>query len=182
MDVLEKPTLINSKHGVKESFEHVFRNYYHTMKNYAFFYTKDIDSAEDVVQDVFLNLWYMKEELVLDNSIKSYLFRSVHNKCIDTIRKNNFIQGFLMNQRQYKDRIYETGYNDLLVNDIQDIVEKTIKKLPNKTRNIFNISRKKHLYNSEIAKQFNITEKAVEYHITKALKMLRASLQTYLVA
>lgn len=59
---------------------------------------------------------------------------------------------------------------------------KTLRKLPKKTQMIFHTSRKSNLSNSQIANKFNITEKSIEYHITKALKCLRLSLQRYLVA
>ena len=75
---------------------------------------------------------------------------------------------------------FETGLSRLFENDIESLVNKAIDDLPAKTREIYMLSRHKYLKNSVIAKKFNVTEKSIEYHITKALDSLRKYLKDYL--
>lgn len=167
--------------------EKLFTDYFVILKDYAFFYVRSTSAAEDMVQDVFYQLWSKKEDITIRSSLKSYLYRCVHNRCIEYLRQNN--QGFLSIQKYLLDEagiisrmMYGTGLDNLNEEDINEIVDKTIRRLPEKTRKIFLISRKQHLYNKEIARMFSITEKAVEYHISKALRSLRLTLEVYLVA
>ena len=82
----------------------------------------------------------------------------------------------LMMNRLY----FETGLSKLMEKEIGELVEEAIDKLPEKTKDIFLMSRNRHQKNSEIAKKLDVTEKAVEYHIARALLLLRSELKDYL--
>ena len=70
----------------KEVFESIFREYYLMLKNYAWQYVLEEDVAEDIVQDVFVHLWERRNSLKLKVSVKSYLFTSVYNRCLNRIK------------------------------------------------------------------------------------------------
>ena len=170
-----------------KAFEELFRRYFAALHNYAAFYTGSSQLAEDMVHDVFYKIWDTRRTINIHTSIKSYLFRSVHNNCIQYLRHLKVVkehskkheaklQEALMMNRLY----FETGLSKLMENEIGDLVKEAITRLPGKTRNIFLMSRDRHLKNSEIAQKLDVTEKAVEYHITRALLSLRQELKDYL--
>ena len=185
---MEDLELINRiKHNDKKAFEIIFREYFQVLHEYAIFYVGNSQFAEDIVQDVFLKIWDSRHKLAIHSSFKGYLFRSIHNNCIQylrhkaveqnhhTIHKAKLEEAVLMNRL-----FFETGLTKLFENDIESLVDKGINELPQKTREIYILSRHRHLKNSEIAKKIQITEKSVEYHITRALESLRKYLKGYL--
>ena len=70
----------------KRAFELVFNEYYGLMKAYAMRFMDEIEEAEEIVQDVFVKFWEKCDSLAADSSVKSYLYRSVHNTCLNYIK------------------------------------------------------------------------------------------------
>jgi len=170
-----------------KAFEELFRRYFAALHNYAAFYTGSSQLAEDMVHDVFYKIWDTRRIINIHTSIKSYLYRSIHNNCIQYLRHLKVVkehskkheaklQEALMMNRLY----FETGLSKLMEKEIGDLVKEAISRLPEKTSDIFLMSRDMHLKNSEIAQKLDVTEKAVEYHITRALLILRQDLKDYL--
>jgi len=174
------------KKGNEKAFEELFRKYFIPLYNYAKFYTENYQVAEDMVQDVFFKIWQSSENITIHTSIKSYLYKSVHNNCIQYLRHLKVVQ---QHGKSYQVKLeealimnkfyFETGLKKLFETEIKEMVDDTVDKLPEKTRHIYIMSRKKNKSNKFISKTFNITEKAVEYHITKALYTLRNALKDY---
>jgi RNA polymerase sigma-70 factor, ECF subfamily len=183
----DKNLIIGIKKDDGKAFEELFRKYFATLHNYAAFYTGSSQTSEDMVHDIFCKIWETRKTLNIHTSIKSYLYRSVHNNCIQYLRHFKVIkehnrkheaklQEALMMNRLY----YETGLSRLYEKEIVELVEEAILKLPGRTREIFILSRNEHQKNSEIAKKHKISEKAVEYHMSRALIFLREELKNYL--
>ena len=175
------------KQNDKKAFEIVFREYFHVLHEYANFYLNSSVLAEDIVQDIFLKLWDCRERLTIHSSLKGYLFRCIHNKCIQYLRhkvvkqNHGVIHQSKLEEAQLMNRLYfESGLTKLIENDIESLVNKAINDLPDKTREIYILSRHKYLKNREIATKMNLTEKSVEYHITRALESIRLYLKDYL--
>ena len=170
-----------------KAFEELFRMYFISLQEYASFYTNSPQLAEDIVHDVFYRIWEKRKNLEIHTSVKSYLFRSIHNNCIQYLRHQKVVQQHNLNQQVrleealIMNRLYfETGLSKLFEKEINELVDEAIGKLPEKTRDIYLLSRKQHKNNKEIAEKLQITEKAVEYHITRALSLLREELKEYL--
>jgi len=185
--VEDQEILSRIKHNDKKSFEYIFHEYFHVLHEYANFYLGNSQLAEDIVQDVFLKIWDSRNRLVIHTSLKGYLFRSIHNNCIQYLRHKVVEQSHqVIHQAKLEEAVlmnrlfFETGLTRLYENDIESLVNKAIDDLPEKTREIYVLSRHKYLKNSAIAKKFNVTEKSIEYHITKALDSLRKYLKDYL--
>lgn len=171
----------------EKSFKELFQQYYTVCKDFARFYTNDAQIAEDIVQDVFLKMWQTRESLNIETSSKGYLIRSVHNACIQYLRHQKIIERYTDEQRYKLEEsilmnrlFFEDGLSRLFQSDINDIVNQSISKLPAKTRKIFKLSRDEYKKNSEIALEMELSEKSVEYHISKALESLRINLKDYL--
>jgi len=185
---LDKKELIERlRRNDQSAFKELFRLYFFDLREYAGFYTADTQAAEDLVQDVFFRIWERRGELTIHTSIKSYLVRAVHNSSIQYLRHRSVVH---QHNKMIKDRLeesmiinklcFEEGICKLFENEIKEIVDSSLPRLPERTRNIYLMSRKKNMKNEEIAKELNVTVKTIEYHMTKALSLLREELREYL--
>jgi RNA polymerase sigma-70 factor (ECF subfamily) len=165
--------------GDIKEFEKLFRKLYSPLCHYAFRFLKDMDSAEDVVQDLFYNYWKNKEKLEIKTSLKSYLYQAVKNKSL------KIIDHHLVKERYSKEmlsngNISEThSTNNIEADELNQIIESTIDKLPKKCKEIFILSRFEGLKYQEIAKKLSISVKTVEANMGKALKIFRTNLKQY---
>lgn len=183
----DQELLTRIKHNDKKAFEYIFREYFPVLHEYANFYIGNSQLAEDIVQDIFLKIWDSRDRLAIHTSLRGYLFRSIHNNCIQYLRHKAVEQNHhVIHQAKLEEAVlmsrlfFETGLTRLFESDIESLVDKAIDDLPGKTREIYVLSRHKYLKNSAIAKKFNVTEKSIEYHITRALESLRKYLKDYL--
>jgi len=168
------------------AFEQIFKKYYRRLCLYARKFIDDDDVAEDVVQEVFSNLWERQIVLELDVVLRTYLFRSVHNRCLNYLNHQKLISKHhnLLNEKLKNLELEYYGsdqYNASSLFELEGKIDKAISELPPQCRNVFELSRVNGLKNREIAEQLDISIKVVEKHITKALIYLRESLKDYLL-
>lgn len=164
------------KKGDEEAFSRLFDGYYSSLCFFAAKFLKDLDLARSLVQQVFVDLWLNREKVEEIRSVKSYLFRSVKNRCIDHLRKEKIniamsVPAFDFNQIPFRDLVEEAELNDR--------INASINQLPEKCREIFLLCRFEELKYAEIAQKLNISVKTVEMQMGIALKKLRESLSDY---
>ena len=164
----------------KKIFEELFRTHYKPLCAFANKYLKDIDSAKEIVHDVFVRLWEKRDSIDLEKAIKTYLYTSVNNRSLNYIRDNKkFVRDdFLLENTYNNDNWKET--DKLIELDIQEKINATLDALPKKCQKVFRLSRYEDMKYKEIAEHLNISIKTVETHISKALKVLRENLSEYL--
>jgi RNA polymerase sigma-70 factor (family 1) len=163
----------------KEAFENTFKQYYAQLVVYACKYVLNIDVAREIVQDFFVRLYEKRSTLVIGVSLKSYLYRSVFNCCINFINQKNMQDKHLKNidmERENEDNL-ESEINTV---ELQYRIFEVIDKLPAKCQQIFRMNRLDGLKNEEIALQLNLSKRTVETQISKALKILRKKLADYM--
>jgi len=135
------------------------------------------EEAEEVTQDVFVKFWEKCTTLSPDSSIKSYLYRSVHNSCLNAIKHEKVKDTY----RQHIIQYLESSYMDHVeLNDpdaLRTRINSEIDKLPPRCSEIFKLSRFEGLKYQEIAEHLDISVKTVEVQMGKALKILRSTLQ-----
>jgi RNA polymerase sigma-70 factor (ECF subfamily) len=168
------------RQGNDRIFEVVFRKYYQSLCNYANSMLKELDEAEEIVQNLFSGIWEKRADLEINVSLKSYLYRAVHNHCLNRIKHLKIREEY----QQYADNYYETSYesvNQIVIkNELERKIDEAIERLPEQCRLIFRLSRFEELKYHEIAEQLGISPKTVENQIGKALKILRTELAEYL--
>jgi len=139
------------------------------------------DVARDIIQEVFISIWTQRENLNISSSLNSYLFGITRNKCLKSLQKQKqlgYSTDLQLSEIEYYDS--SNAINSLIEKELMGHYEEVLAKLPPKCLEVFLMSRKEGLKNREIAAQLSISEKAVEKHISKALKLLKEDLKDYL--
>lgn len=164
--------------GNLQEFEKLFKEYYPLLCHYARRFVKDSNQAEEVVQELFCQLWENRKELKIHTSLKAYLYKATYFNSLQVLRKRGI-------KNQYVDYIKnnksEQSQSNSLVeeNEIYNIVQKTLTNLPSRCGQIFKMSRFEGLKYQEIADQLSISIKTVEANMGKALKAFRKNLKDY---
>jgi len=158
----------------KKEYQILFETHYSKMCRYAFAIVQDHDEAEDIVQTVFVDFWKKEDKENITANFENYLIRAVKFKCIDFQRK-------LVVKRKYEaEAIHEQSHTEE-VEDNQDemkrLLHKAISELPEKTREVFMMSKLDGLSYKEIAESLEISPKTVENQMGRAFKHLREKLK-----
>ena len=156
------------------SFKELFDSYYRPLCHYVNGIIQDSDLAEDVVQEVFINLWNKNIPMDEALNIRALLFTSVRNKAVDAIRKRNVQDKHHKNIRwmlpESEHSVSEEEMEKFL------LIEKiyiSIRQLPPKCGEVFTLCKVNGLSYTQISEQLNISVKTVENHMQKAFKILR---------
>lgn len=168
------------RQGDERAYETVFRQYYAPLCRHARQFVADADEAEEEVQAMFLALWEKRDGLFITASLKAYLFRAVHNRCLNRIKHFAVRDEYQHHTRYTGETSAESPMQTLLGDELADRLRVAIQKLPEQCRLAFTLSRFEELTYGEIASQLGISPKTVENQIGKALRILRAELSDYL--
>ncbi len=175
------------RNGDIDFFKELFEEYYSDLCVLAKEYVKDDTQAEEIVGDLFYNLWEKRKELDIHTSVKIYLIRAVQNRCISYLRRLN-------TELKIKEKIAIEHNNSLMYlpqkesqpivrlfsNELEEKLKKEISELPEQCRKIFELSRFEDKSYNEIAEELNITINTVKTQIKIALKRLRENLKEFL--
>ncbi|MFD2574399.1 RNA polymerase sigma-70 factor [Spirosoma soli] len=166
--------------GDERVFEAVFRQHYNALCQYGYSFLKDWDDAEEVVQAVFMTIWEKRDGLEINISLKSYLYRAVHNRCLNRIKHLTVQAEHRSHVAAEVGQLYEAPAQVLMANELSDRLQEAIQQLPDQCRLIFTMSRFEELKYQEIADRLGLSIKTVENQIGKALRILRTELAEYL--
>ena len=160
----------------KASFEALFRHYFPALMAFSLKFLPSEDDAREVVHMVFINLWEKRNSLDTSTSLKSYLFTSVHNRSMNMIRDRK-----KFSDEEIPEIPSETSIQAQMESmELEEKINTVIASLPEKCREVFELSRFEGLKYGEIAEKLNISVKTVENQMSKALKILRDKLAKYL--
>jgi len=166
--------------GDKLIFEEIYREYYSPLCYYCLRFVGNSEESEEIVQGLFLKLWVKRQELQINTSLKSYLYRSVQNYAL------NYLQQQKNRDVHRLDDFSETeepnvGAHELMEEtELDDRIKNAIAQMPERRRIIFELSRFSELKYQQIAEHLEISVKTVESQMAKALQSLRESLKEYL--
>lgn len=161
-------------------FEALFRFYYQRLCNYANTLLKDADESEEAVQQFFAGLWERRERFSVTLSVKSYLYKSVHNACLNKIKQNQMKQAHHERESKLETVSKSSTEQALVMKELEQQIALAIESLPEQCRLIFKLSRFEELKYAEIAGQLNLSVKTVENQMGKALRVMREKLNAYL--
>lgn len=176
----EKDLIMGLRQGDKHVFNEIFKKYWRKLYKQAFSKLQSKELAEEVVQDLFLNLWEKRTTLNI-NTLENYLAVSLRNRCIDQIRSKITHQKHWDHYKNFIPQSIENTHETIFCNDLQSKFEEGIKLLPEKSRRVFQLSRMEGKSVPEIAKILSLSEKAIEYYITKSIKTLKVYLKDFVL-
>lgn len=174
-------TLKLLREGNHKAFEELFETYFESLSSYAFSILRDSDEAQDIVQKVFFKLWDQHKELEIRTSVKSYLYRIVHNESLNFVHQRTNRAEINREISLYNDDSTNNVSEQIIASDLQKAIDNALGELPPQCRKVFEMSRMEQKSYSEIARNLTISVNTVENHISKALRQLRISLKDYLI-
>lgn len=177
--------ILESLKGDRNSFKSIFQEYYQPLCHLSKHYLEDEEEAKGVVQEAFMKLWEIKENLEPDSNIRNFLFTLVKNNCLNLLKHRQVLLRHHEKIRKLEmhyqfESLTRMGEDYLEVKELKEKIDLAIRKLPEHCRVVFEMSRFDELKNREIAEKLGVTQKTVEAHLTKALKILRSELKDYL--
>jgi len=158
----------------KEQFEEIFHLHYSPLCNYVMKVTGSDILAEDIVQNLFIQLWQANSLDKIQN-LERYLLRCVKFKCIDHFRKKK--QGRVIGLDSLTHEVVESA-NEITEDEIEPLLHYFAAKLPSKTRQVFLLSRQSGLTYKQIAEKLGVSIKTVENQMVNALKQMRTILKS----
>lgn len=166
------------QHGDQGAFTEIYRRFWDKVFAVAYHRLANQAEAEEVVQEVFLSLWKRRANLQIRYSLHTYLSTATKYQVINKQSRGYFNEG----RKNSLDEIAEQGVDTTELwfseRELRQELDRHINELPLKCRLIFKMSREDYKSNAAIAEELNVSEKTVEAHITRALKILRGKLGT----
>lgn len=150
-----------------------FQTYYRPLCLYAVHYLRDVDEAEDTVQDCFVRLLERTPPFSFSSQekLKSFLYASVRNACVDKLRRQHPV----LQEVSPSDLSGSISDDEAMERSFSEAELWTaIEQLPDRCREIFLMSKRDSLTYREIAEELSLSEKTVEHQVSKALKLLRS--------
>lgn len=162
------------------SFSIIFSNYYSDLVHFAFHFIHDLNESQEIVQDVFLKIWENRHHLDIDISLKSYLLKSVQNRCIDYSRHYNIKQ-------HYSSAILENHFDStrdtedyLMHSELEEKLYSALQRVPAEFSEPFTMSRFEGMNYAKIAQKLGVSIRTIEVRIAKALLLLKKELKDFL--
>ncbi len=166
----------------EKNFEILFKTYFVPLSAYARKFIHDIDTVKEIVHDVFIRLWEKRDTIDTNKSIKSYLYTSVHNRCLNYIRDNKKFDKENIDMANISANTNKEETDKLVEAELESKIKNAIDSLPERCKEIFVLNRFDELKYKEVAVKLNISVKTVEAQMSKALKILKEKLAEYLYA
>lgn len=161
-----------------------FEKIFHSSYRYLCYYSSQLvvcqQTAEEIVDDVFCNLWRNRKKIQVSCSFRAYLITSIRNRSLDSLRKTRGIRVYVLDHANSVECKQAIASESLIYEELSKHVEKAIERLPEQCRLIFRLSREHDLSYKDIARQLDISVKTVDTQIGRALRSIRRSLASHL--
>jgi RNA polymerase sigma-70 factor, ECF subfamily len=178
---LEEELINGLRDGNKSLFSVLFKTYYSPLTAYAATIVKEQGLAEEIVHESFIKLWENRENIHIETSLRAYLYRCIHNNCLNTLKT-------LVTQKKHSDKLVsEISYHaqlstlnfkeelleKIVSDELEVILGRVIEELPVQCREVFRLSRYEQKTYTEIAEILQVSVNTVKTQISRALEKLR---------
>lgn len=160
----------------RKDFEQLYDEYYSGLCAYAFRFVRSRAMAEDMVQDVFCQIWNNKKEISFHISGKSYLYLSVKNRCLDYIKHNNIHSRYEEIMKNGGEVSQNFTWEHFVEREMETFVESSLSKLPQDLRELFILNKIEGRTAQSIADEKGVSVRTIEGQIARSLKLLRENL------
>lgn len=160
----------------EKAFSVIYQRYSMPLYVHANRFIRDREETKDILQKVFVKIWSIRNRLPTDVKLSAYLYQIVKNELINHISHSKVVDKYLESMSFYASTyVADTDYV-IREKQLQEIIEREIQNLPEKMREVFQLSRKQYLSHREIAEKLGISEKTVKNQLSNALHLLRQKL------
>ena len=177
----EKELLTLLRDGDEAAFTQIYNLYWKKCFFTAAQKLQDLSEAEEVIQDIFLDIWKRREELNITTCLSSYLAVCVKYKVINLLLRRHLASKYLEDATVTASVSDLSTEQELRLQELKDQLMKETSRLPEKCRMVFQMSREEGFSQKQIAHRLNISEKTVEAHLSRALRSLRTGLSHLLL-
>jgi RNA polymerase sigma-70 factor (ECF subfamily) len=171
-----------------KAFNQLYNDYRERFVRFAGSYVRDLAVAEDITVDALVYYWEKRHELPEDTNIPAYILTTIKHKCINHLEHLRVREEYSEKMKNHAawelnlriSTLEACDPEEIFTKELQDAIDKVLASMPEQTRIVFQLNRYEDKSYKEIAMLLNITPKGVEYHISKALTILRSVLQKYM--
>lgn len=179
--ISEQELLCLLEGGDRNAFAEIFKRYHDTLLNFAYNKLRNHEEANDVVQDVFIKLWTVRKEAHIQN-LPAYLYTMLRNRIFSLMEHQTIVSNYQESFKNFNETQYTPTDYRVREKEFSEMIQKEIAALSPRTREIFELSRKSHLSNKQIALQLNLSEHTISDQIKKALRQLRLKMGIFFLA
>ncbi|QKJ31043.1 RNA polymerase sigma-70 factor [Mucilaginibacter mali] len=166
--------------GNIKAFDQFYKQTWRPLYQVAYRATGSVDDAKDLVQNVFVNFWNIRQEIEVNRFHISYLYTALHNGIANFYKKEAVRKNGL--QKVWDAHgVYEyTNEDEYLAKELAVQIDRHIDDLPEKMQQVFILSRREHLSVNDISRELNIAPRTVKNQLSNALRILRAKVGVFL--
>lgn len=161
----------------ESSLEVLFNYYYPRLYHFSKSFLKIETGIDDILQEVFLKVWQNRKQITSVSTFNAYIFTITKNLLLNEIRRR-------LNNEKIKDNLQKLSiaeeyrtFDDVEYNDLKVKIENIVNELPERQKEVYNLSREEGLSHKEIAEKLGISPKTVEYHITQSISFLKKKIK-----
>ena len=174
----DKQLVEEIKRGSHQAFKQLFERYWDRLYAVALNRLGSAAEAEDLIQQLFMDIWFRKESIEIKHSISAYLHSALKYLIIGHIKQQSRRKKYVdLITRQYYESNYLDTETQFSYKELNDKLEEQVEQLPDRCKEVFKLSRYEHYSHKEVANELGISYKTVENHIGKAIKLIRPSLE-----
>lgn len=171
---LELTDLLRS--GDHHAFTEIYQRYTALLQRHAYSKLQDREEAMDVVQEMFTNLWTKRDSISFKSNLSGYLYASVRNRVLNVIMHKKVASDYISSLQDFMDHGEALTDHRVREKELQLKIESEISALPEKMREIFEMSRKEGFSHKDIANKLGLSEKTVKNQVNNSLKILKTKL------
>ncbi len=175
----DRHTIEELRAGDHKAFEQIFIAYYNKTKAFINGYIKSVTDAEELTEDLFVELWINRRTIDTTRSFSSFLHTIARNKAVDFLRRK-YVHNTYVSQAE-SNPYTPTTEEELIARELGLLIDEAIDKMPAQRKKIYKLSREEGLSNTEIADRLNTTKRTVESQLSLALKEIRNVISVYFI-
>jgi RNA polymerase sigma-70 factor, ECF subfamily len=175
----EQALVLRVRAGDVTALAEVFRAHYASMCSFVQLQVGSADTAEDLVQDVFVRVWDARERLDINGSLRNLLYRSAHNAAINHLKRRTIEHRWVQTAAAARSN-FDATEDPAALAELETAIDSALARLPERCRLIFTLSRHHGFTYAEIADTLDLSIKTVETQMGRALKSLRSQLSAFL--
>jgi RNA polymerase sigma-70 factor (family 1) len=164
----------------EKAFAELFKRYWKKVYVMAYKRVRSEEVGQEIVQDLFITLWDKRASLSI-NHFPSYLQSAVKNKVLNYVQSQKTRRKHWEYYRLFIPASDLVTENDVNLNELIDAFENGIEHLPEKSKRVFKLNLLEGRSITEIADSLNLSEKAIQYHLTQSIKKLRVHLKNFIL-